>query len=230
MRGTDERTGSLFSYVDLEARVRKDHPLRVIRGLVNEALDTMASDFASALCGHGPPLDRAGEAASGDAAAGLLFDTLGAATDGTVGVRSSIPLVRRSGHRRSGVGSFNLLEEPRSALGRRCRRPVPVGASASAARQAAVVHRSLQRRWHAVRGLGLDEELQADRRGPNDPVAASRPAAISRRDFRGETRSNATHASTTDPEARLYRKGPGMEARLAFLGHALMENRSRAPR
>src|SRR4051794_29545925 len=44
-------------------------------------------------------------------------------------------------------------------------------------------------------------------------------------DFRGETRSNATHASTSDPEARLYRKGPGMEARLAFLGHALMENR-----
>jgi hypothetical protein len=44
-------------------------------------------------------------------------------------------------------------------------------------------------------------------------------------DFRGETRSNATHASTSDPEARLYRKGPGMEARLAFLGHALKENR-----
>jgi hypothetical protein len=44
--------------------------------------------------------------------------------------------------------------------------------------------------------------------------------------FRGEKRSNATHASTTDPDARLYRKGPGMEARLCFLGHALMENRS----
>lgn len=45
-------------------------------------------------------------------------------------------------------------------------------------------------------------------------------------DFCGEKRSNATHASTTDPDARLYRKGPGMEARLAYLGHALMENRS----
>src|SRR4051812_23162635 len=45
-------------------------------------------------------------------------------------------------------------------------------------------------------------------------------------DFRGERRSNTTHASTTDPEARLYRKGHGMEARLCFLGHALMENRS----
>jgi hypothetical protein len=46
------------------------------------------------------------------------------------------------------------------------------------------------------------------------------------RDFRGERRSNATHGSTTDPDALLYRKGPGMEARLCFVGHVLMENRS----
>ena len=45
-------------------------------------------------------------------------------------------------------------------------------------------------------------------------------------DFRGQRRSNETHQSTTDPDARLYRKGPGMEARLCFIGHGLMENRS----
>ena len=45
-------------------------------------------------------------------------------------------------------------------------------------------------------------------------------------DFRGEKRSNDTHRSTTDPDARLYRKGPGMEAILCFIGHGLMENRS----
>jgi IS5 family transposase len=45
-------------------------------------------------------------------------------------------------------------------------------------------------------------------------------------DFRSEKRSNATHTSTTDPDAMLYRKGPGMEARLCFIGHGLMENRS----
>jgi transposase len=44
-------------------------------------------------------------------------------------------------------------------------------------------------------------------------------------DFRGQRRSNETHVSTTDPEARLYRKGQGMEAKLCFMGHALMENR-----
>ena len=45
-------------------------------------------------------------------------------------------------------------------------------------------------------------------------------------DFRGERRSNATHVSTTDPDARLYRKSPGTGAMLCFIGHALMENRS----
>jgi transposase len=45
-------------------------------------------------------------------------------------------------------------------------------------------------------------------------------------DFHGEKRSNDTHASTSDPEATLYRKGPGKEAKLCFMGHALMENRN----
>ena len=45
-------------------------------------------------------------------------------------------------------------------------------------------------------------------------------------DFRGEKRSNATHVSMTDPDARLYKKSPGTGATLCFMGHALMENRS----
>ena len=45
--------------------------------------------------------------------------------------------------------------------------------------------------------------------------------------FHGQKRSNETHACTTDPDARLYRKGPGKEAKLCFIGHGLMENRSR---
>jgi hypothetical protein len=44
-------------------------------------------------------------------------------------------------------------------------------------------------------------------------------------DFHGEKRLNQTHASTTDPEARLFRKGKGKEAKLCFMGHVLMENR-----
>jgi IS5 family transposase len=60
-----------------------------------------------------------------------------------------------------------------------------------------------------------DGEPPAPRGGRNQEV-----------DFHGQKRSNETHASTTDPDARLYRKGPGKEAKLCFMGHALMENRN----
>jgi transposase len=58
---------------------------------------------------------------------------------------------------------------------------------------------------------------------PPPPTSGGRNAEV---DFKGHKRSNETHESTTDPEARLYRKGLGMEARLCFIGHTLMENRT----
>ncbi len=64
---------------------------------------------------------------------------------------------------------------------------------------------------------------------PSEIAPMSRPTRQSRNadiDFRGEKRSNATHASTTDPDARLYKKSSGTGAMLCFMGHALMENRS----
>lgn len=64
-------------------------------------------------------------------------------------------------------------------------------------------------------------------RPPKDtlPPPADGDAGNPRVDFRGERRTNDTHASTTDPDARLYRKAEGQEAILGFLGHVLMENR-----
>ena len=59
--------------------------------------------------------------------------------------------------------------------------------------------------------------------GSDDPP---QPGRNREADFRKTKRSNATHASTTDKDARLYRKGAGQESRLAYLGHALMENRN----
>ena len=96
MRGGDERSGELFSYVDLEKRVRADHPLRAIRAIVNEALAALEREFRGALCADRAAVDPAGEAASGDAVAGVLLDPLGAAADGAAGVRSAVPLVRRA--------------------------------------------------------------------------------------------------------------------------------------
>ena len=64
------------------------------------------------------------------------------------------------------------------------------------------------------------------RRDGGEPPSGGGGGRNEEADFRGEKRSNATHASTTDPDAKLYRKGPGQEAKLCFLGHALMENRN----
>ena len=58
--------------------------------------------------------------------------------------------------------------------------------------------------------------------GSGEPPA---PGRNGERDFHGERRTNDSHASTTDPEAKLFRKGRGKEAKLCFMGHALMENR-----
>jgi hypothetical protein len=55
MRGGDERSGSLFSYVDLEARVGKDHALRIIREVVNEALATLSGEFSALYSRSGRP-------------------------------------------------------------------------------------------------------------------------------------------------------------------------------
>ena len=58
--------------------------------------------------------------------------------------------------------------------------------------------------------------------GSDEPPA---PGRNGERDFHDEKRSNETHASTTDPDARLYRKGSSQAAKLSYMGHALMENR-----
>lgn len=60
---------------------------------------------------------------------------------------------------------------------------------------------------------------------PDDPCLPAGTAGNPTVDFHGEKRSNETHQSTTDPEARLYRKGPGKEAKLVFMGHVVIDNR-----
>ncbi|MGY3363379.1 hypothetical protein ACVWZL_000504 [Bradyrhizobium sp. GM2.4] len=163
MRGGDNRTGELFSYVDLEARVRRDHPLRAIRMIVNEALAALEREFAALYSPIGRPVDPAGEAAAGDAVAGVLFDPLRAASDGAAGIRPAVPLVRRNRRRRCSLGPFGVLEEPRPAAGRRHRGEVPGGGVSAAQGEEASVERSVLGRWHADQGVGL-EECQAEGR------------------------------------------------------------------
>lgn len=223
MRGSDERTGSLFSYVDLEARVRKDHPLRAIRLLVNETLAAMERDFAALYAGLGRP-----SIAPEKLLRAMLLQAF-------YSVRSERQLMERL--------EFDLLfrwfveigvDEPvwdHSTFSKNRDRLLEGAVAArflstllaqpKVKRLLSTDHFSIDgtliQAWASMKSLKPVD-------GPDDPPmdAGGRNAEMN---FRGETRSNATHASTTDPDAKLYRKGPGMEARLAFLGHALMENR-----
>jgi DDE family transposase len=78
--------------------------------------------------------------------------------------------------------------------------------------------------------VGFDEELSAEGRQRRAARPGSQQLAPAKaggeRDFRGEKRSNETHASTTDPDARLFKKAAGQASRLCHMGHALMENRN----
>jgi len=82
-------------------------------------------------------------------------------------------------------------------------------------------------------GGGPDEPLSAHPEDASEPPKPENPPMTRRAprprnaevDFRGEKRSNMTHASTTDPDARLFKKSPGAGAMLCFMGHTLMENR-----
>ena len=115
MRGTDEQTGSLFSYQSPESLVPADHPLRVIRSVVNAALDRLSAEFSRALLALWPGLDRAREAAAGAAGAGLLRRPLGTAADGAGALQHAVPLVHRPVDGCGGLGRDGVHQEPRPA-------------------------------------------------------------------------------------------------------------------
>ncbi|MBD9358671.1 transposase [Methylomonas sp. EbA] len=85
------------------------------------------------------------------------------------------------------------------------------------------VRRAFFRGRYADSGLGFAQKFRQKGRLDPAPEDGGRNPTVN---FKGEKRSNDTHASTTDPDARLYKKSEGDKSQLAFLGHALMENRN----
>jgi len=227
MRGSDGRSGSLFSYVDIEARVRRDHPLRTIRGIVDTALESLSADFSSLYSGMGRPsippemLLRA-----------MLLQAF-------YSIRSERQLMERL--------EFDLLFRWFVGLGiddaawdhstfSKNRDRLLDGEIAAKFLAAVLaqpkVKRLLSSDHFSVDGTLIDAWASMKSFKPKDGGDGGDPGSGQSGgrnrdvDFKGLKRSNDTHESTTDPEARLYRKGSGMEARLCFMGHALMENRS----
>jgi transposase len=222
MRGSDKVSGALFSYVDLEKRVRADHPLRVIRSIANDALASLSAEFdlLYALDGRESiPPER------------LLRAFL---LQAFYSIRSERQLVERI--------EFDLLFRWFVGLGvddpvwdattfTKNRDRLLVGEVAAKFLAAVLAHTRVKRLLSSEH-FSVDGTVIEAWASPKSfrPIDGSGPPPDAGRngeqDFHGQKRLNDTHASTTDPDARLYRKGRGKEAKLSFMGHALMENRN----
>jgi len=221
MRGEDRKSEGMFSYMRLEELVPADHPLRPIRALVDAALSELSPAFETLYAQVGRPsipperLLRA-----------LLLQAF-------YTVRSERQLMEQL--------DYNLLF--RWFVGLEMDETVwhPTAFTTNRDR---LLDGDIARRFLAailsrpeVRGLLSSEHFTVDgtlieawaslksfvpKDGGAPPAGGGRNAE---RNFHGQKRTNETHASTTDPEARLYRKGPGKEAKLCFLGETMTENR-----
>ena len=222
MRGTDTVAGSLFSYVDLEKRVRSDHPLRVIRDVVNATLVALSAEFDALYSPFGResiPPERLLRA--------LLLQAF-------YSIRSERQLVERIEFDLLfrwfvGIGVDDPVWDATTFTKNRDR--LLEGDVATKFLAAVMAHRKvkalLSTEHFSVDGTLLEAWASTKSFRPKD--GSGPPPDQGRngeQDFHGQNRSNDTHASTTDPDARLYRKGRGKEAKLCFMGHALMENRN----
>ena len=223
MRGSDGRTGELFSYVDLEARVRADLPLGVIGVVANEALASMGADFAPLYAGIGRP-----SIAPERLLRAMLLQAF-------YGIRSERQLMERLDYDLLfrwfvGLGVDDPAFDHSSFSKNRDRL---LAGEIAAKFLAAVLARPRVKRLLSSDHFSVDGtliEAWASMKSFRPKDEGDPPPGGGRRnadaDFRGEKRSNETHASTTDPEARLYRKADGQPSQLCYMGHALMENRN----
>ena len=223
MRGSDERSGSLFSYVALEARVRADHPLRPIREIANTALQDLSADFAAL---YPPRLGRPSIPPERLLRAMLLQAFYGIRSERQLMERMEFDLLFRWF---AGLGVDDPAWDHSSFTKNRDR--LLEGEIAAKFLRAVLaqpkVKRLISSDHFSVDGTLIEAwaSLKSFRRkdgGDNDPDGPGRNAE---RRFHREKRSNETHQSTTDPQARLYRKGDGQPAKLCYIGHTLMENR-----
>ena len=203
MRGSDERSGWLFSYVDLEARVRPDHPLRTIQAIANAALADLTSEFAAL---YPPRLGRPSIAPERLLRAMLLQAFYGIRSERQLMERMEFDLLFRWF---VGLGvddpvwdHSELLEEPRPAAGGRDRGEVPGRGAGPAEGEASAVERSLLGGRHALGGVGIDQELPAQGTGTTTSALgrASTPSATSIKPSAPTSRPVATpnpcHVST----------------------------------
>jgi len=226
MRGSDQGQGAMWSYVSAEERVPSDHPLRAIREMANEVLRDLSPVFSKIYSTQGRPsippeqLLRA-----------LLLQVL-------YSVRSERLLMEQL--------NYNMLF--RWFVGLSMDDGVWDATTFTKNRERLLEGEIAERFFEGVLGLARKRGLLSDEHFTVDGTLIEawagqksfRPKGSKRTgppddpgnptvDFHGQTRRNETHESTTDGEARLYRKSSGTEAKLCFAGHVLMDNRHGLP-
>src|SRR5436190_2087532 len=223
MRGADHQQNHMFSYLSPEMRVRKDHPLRTIRAMVDEVLTQLSRRFDAMYARVGRPSIPPEK---------LLRAQLLQMLYSIRSERLPMEEIDYSVLFRWFVG-LNLDEEVWDATTFTKNRDRLLEAEVAEEFLAQVVERARSQ------GLTSDEHFTVDgtlleawagaksfqqkkNRKTPPPDDPGNPTV----NFHGENRSNETHASKTDPDAQLARKGPGKEAKLSYSGNLLVENRN----
>src|SRR5450755_248999 len=214
MRGDDDLQEGMFSYISPEKRVPADHPLRPIRKMVDEILKEMSPKFAKLYSDVGRP-----SIAPERLLRALLLQVF-------YSVRSERLLVEQL--------NYNLLFH--WFVGLEIDDAVWNHAVFSKNRDRLLNQDLAQKFFVHVKeqaaGLMSDEHFTVDGTlieawaGQKSFCRKDDGGSGSGGDFHGAPRSNQTHVSSTDPEARLYKKSAGQEAKLSYLGHTLVENRN----
>lgn len=223
VRGRQDPQVTMLAFIDPETRVPSNHPLRTIKAVADKALGELTALFDSMYADVGRPSIPPERLLKGSLLIALYS------------VRSERAFCEEL--------DYNLLF--RWFLDMSLMEPSFDATTFTKNRQRLLEHQVGQQLFDEVvaeahgRGLLSEEHFTVDgtlieaaaslksfkRRDGDPPVTTDDDPGNPSVDFHGERRSNATHQSTTDPEARLLRKGKGKEARLVFLAHALMENR-----
>src|ERR671912_707513 len=216
MRGEFRDQGGLFSYIDPESRIPGDHPLRQVRGLVRAVLKDLSGSFSRLYSHEGRPSIPPEQLLSA-----LLLQVL-------YGLRSERLLMEQL--------DYNLLFRWFVGLSPddRVWDATSFTKNRERLQQGKVFDKFMVRLLDQpeVKPLLSDEHFSVD--GTLIEAWAShksfKPKDADKDDdgsnFHGQKRKNDSHASTSDPEAKLYRKAAGREARLSYMGHAVMENRN----
>lgn len=229
MRGEVDAQGFMFSYISPEQRVPADHPLRQVKVLCDEVLRELSKAFDEMYSGVGRPSippERLLKSMVLIALFSVRSDRFFCETlDYNILFRWFLDMSLDEASFDASTFSKNRDRLLNHDVGKKFLDAVVRQARGQGllSDDHFTVDGTLIEAWASMKSFKPKEGGEQDSSGKDDPPDDPGNTSV---DFKGQKRSNKTHQSTTDPEAKLLKKGKGKEAKLCFTGHALMENRN----